>query len=223
MNTNIAARILAEHHDFHGAEPLVDIEGLSSPRVCRLLNHLVAAMDPGEAYLEIGTWKGRTLLSAALGNVGRTCIGCDKFRLWGRFTGFGLLARRELSRNIERYRGKSADVIVHAMDSRRFFYAPERVPLPVGVYFYDGDHSYPGTFHGIVAAAPYLSDKSIVIVDDWNDPTIRRATFDAIREARLQILWERSLRGDHTERGFWNGLGVFFIAKRRTPAAYPGE
>jgi hypothetical protein len=144
MNTNIASQILEENHDFADAAPLVDIEGMSSPRVCRYLNRLVASMDPGEAYLEVGTWKGRTLLSAALGNAGRVCIGCDKFRFWGRYTGLGSIARRDLLHNIDRFRGMTASIWFHDMNSRRFF-AEVHPPLPVGVYFYDGDHSYEGT------------------------------------------------------------------------------
>jgi hypothetical protein len=50
-------------------------------------------------------------------------------------------------------------------------------------------------------------------MDDWNDPVIRRATYDGIQEAGLHILWQRSLPGDHSEKGFWNGLGVFYIEK----------
>jgi hypothetical protein len=43
---------------------------------------------------------------------------------------------------------------------------------------------------------------------------IRRATFEGLRLARLRILWRRALPGDHGARGFWNGLGVFYVEKR---------
>jgi len=212
MKKNIALAVLAEHQDFADAEPLVDVTGMSSPRVCALLNALVRRMDADECYLEVGTWQGLTLLSAALGNFGRTCIGCDKFRLWGRYTGWGLTARRALGRNIGRYSGRTADILFYAMSSQRLF-AERRISSPVGVYFYDGDHSYQGTHDNLVAAAPFLSERSVVLVDDWNDPVIRAGAVDGLCDAGLRVLWKRELPGDHSRAAWWNGLAVFFVEK----------
>ncbi len=168
METNIAERVLRETDDFAGARHLVEIEGLSSPQVCNLLNRLVANMDPGEHYLEVGTWKGRTLFSAAHGNAGKVCVGCDKFRFWGKFTGPGVLAKRAFYDNMKRYAPGAAEVRFHHMTSRELF-DRALVPRPVGVYFYDGDHSYEATYHGVTAGAPLLSQRAFVVVDDWND------------------------------------------------------
>lgn len=212
MEQNIAKRILEDHHDFENATHLVDIPGLSSPRVCRFLNELVRGMDEGEQYLEIGTFKGRTLLSAAWDNGQKTCVGCDKFRFWGRFTGPGLLARRALLENVAKYRARTASIQFHAVTSRELF-DQRLVHGPVGVYFYDGDHSYEGTHHGVMAVVPYLAQRSVLVMDDYNDPVIRCATREAIAQAGLEVLWYRRLAGDHSEQGFWNGLGVFFLQK----------
>src|SRR5262245_35296777 len=100
MNPLSFSALLEAHDYFRSAKPLVDIEGLSSHRVCNLLNYLVAELGSDECYLEVGTWKGRTLMSAAFGNRGKLCIGCDRFRFWGRFTGPGCIAKRALMRNI---------------------------------------------------------------------------------------------------------------------------
>ncbi len=210
METNIADKLLRTNNDFATPRAPVDVQGMSSPRVCAFLNLLVRNMDDGEKYLEVGSWKGRTLLSAAIDNKNHTCIGCDKFRFFGRFTGFGALARRSLRKNLARYEDR-CNIEFHDTTSRRLF-AESRVTGPIGVYFYDGDHSYEGTHHGMVAAAPLLSERAIVLVDDWNDPIIRRATHAGLRDAKLLKLWHRSLDGDHSERSWWNGLGVFFVA-----------
>ncbi|MEZ4373308.1 MAG: class I SAM-dependent methyltransferase [Polyangiaceae bacterium] len=213
MQENIAAKLLEQHRDYAAAEALVDIEGLSSARVCRFLNDLVRNMAPEEHYLEVGTWKGRTLMSAAIDNPGRTCFACDKFRLVGRFTGLGCLAKQALYRNIERYQERSARVVFHHTTSARLF-REQRIPPPIGVYFYDGDHSFAGTYHGIASVEPLLASRAVVLVDDWNDPVIRGATREALRAGTLDVLWERELEGDHTEVGWWNGLGVFYVERR---------
>ena len=218
METNLARLVLEENNDFEGARHLVDVEGMSSTRICNFLNALVRRMDEGERYLEIGTWQGRTLLSAAFRNEGRLCFACDKFRVFGRWTGWGFKAKRRLYQNLERYRHQSAEIRFFQMTSRRLF-ARDRVAGPIGVYFYDGDHGYRLTRHGVVAAAPFLSRRSVVLVDDWNDHIIRVGARDGIRDAGLEILWEREFEGDRTDGGWWNGLGVFYLQRRDAPAA----
>lgn len=214
MDTNIARELLAQHRDFEDARLPVDVAGMSSAKVCSFLNRLVANMDPGERYLEIGTWKGRTLLSAALGNTDRVCVGCDHFRFWGKFTGAGFLARRELYRNIERYRRHTGEVQFYEMRSERLF-ASGLVQGSVGVYFYDGNHSGRGTYDGIVSAAPLLSRRAVLLMDDWNDPVIRDATVRALDAAGLRVAWRRDLPGTRAPDDWWNGLGVFYVERAR--------
>ena len=211
MDTNIALETLQDYRDFAGAKHLVDIPGLSSPRVCNLLNRLVGRMASGEHYLEVGTWKGRTLLSAAFHNFDRLCIGCDRFRFWGRFTGPGIIAKRALHANVRRYAREGARVELYDMPSRRLF-GEQHVRSPISVSF-DGDHSYDETFHGLTDAVPYLARKSVLLIDDYNDPIIRCAAREAIDAAGLRLLWHRELPGNHDEHGWWNGLGVFFVAR----------
>jgi hypothetical protein len=169
-------------------------------------------MAADEQYLEVGTWKGRTLLSAAFRNYQRVCIGCDRFRVWGRFTGPGALVRRALHSNIQRYQKECARIELHEMPSQRLFDEGHLRP-PIGVYFYDGDHSYSETFHGVVAAVPFLAERSVLLVDDWNDPVIRCATREAIESAGLKLLWHRALPGHHDESAWWNGLGVYWLGR----------
>ena len=217
MDSNHAADLLRETNDFADAEHLVDVPGMSSPRVCRLLNGLVARLEPGEHYLEIGSWQGRTLLSAAAGNAGRLCVACDRFRPYSRYTGLGWRARRALRRNLARHAANRAAIHFYDMRSSTFF-RRRRLEGTVGVYFYDGDHTYAGTRHAIAAAAPWLSARATVLVDDWNVRRIRAATFDGFADASVRVLWHRALHGDHTERTWWNGLGVFYVATGGTGA-----
>lgn len=210
--SNVVEKILAENNEFEGAKHLVEVEGLSDPKVCNLLNRLVAAMPADQNYLEIGTWKGLTLCSAAYGNKGKHCIACDKFRFWNKYTGWGFKARAAFNANVERYKANSATVEFHDMKSLDMF-RKGLVKGPIGIYFYDGDHSYAATRDNILAAAPLLASTSVLLVDDWRDPIIQESTRDAIRQAGLRIEWERWLGQGATGRNFWNGLGVFVLQK----------
>jgi hypothetical protein len=212
MDGDVAGRLLDETEKRRGLGPLVDIDGMSSPKVCWLLNRLVAHLPAGERYLEVGTWQGLTLLSAAYGNLDKVCIGCDKFRLWGRWTGLGWSARRAFRANLRRLRPRCGYVHLYEMTDRRLF-ARGLVQPPIGVYFYDGDHSRAGTRHGIAAAAPLLSRQAVVLVDDWNIPEVREGAREGLHDAGLSVVWERELPGDHTRSGWWNGLAVFAVAR----------
>lgn len=46
-------------------------------------------MDPGEVYLENGSWQGPAQLSAALDDHDRVCVACDRFRPFGRARAHG--------------------------------------------------------------------------------------------------------------------------------------
>lgn len=204
--------LLEDQRWIDGLKPIVEVSGLSSPKVCHLLNRLVATLDPEQCYLEVGTWQGLTLLSAAHNNPDKHCIACDKFRLWGRWTGWGYKAHKRLRQNMERYKTQSAHIDFYAMDSRRFL-SSGLINKPVGIYFYDGDHSFEGTYHGILDVVPLLADEATILVDDWNDPIIRGATLAALKDAKLEVLWEHDLDGDHSTKGWWNGLGAFYVKR----------
>lgn len=211
---NYVEKILKDNNYFAEAKHLVDVEGMSTPRVCNLLNQLVGQMDDDEVYLEIGTWKGLTLCSAAYQNQSKKCVACDKFRFLGKFTGWGFKVKNALYSNIDKFAGESANITFHHMKSMEMFQRGH-VPNNVAVYFYDGDHSYDGTYENIFAVGPHLAEKSVLLVDDWNDPIIQKATRKAIEDLELKIEWEEELEGvNQTQDGWWNGLGVFLLHKK---------
>jgi len=52
--TNLIDRILQENDDVNNAKPLVDVEGMSGPRLCNLRNRLVAYMPADQTYFPHG-------------------------------------------------------------------------------------------------------------------------------------------------------------------------
>ncbi|MEK6688394.1 MAG: hypothetical protein AABZ01_08055, partial [Gemmatimonadota bacterium] len=55
---------------------------------------------------------------------------------------------------------------------------------------------------------------AILVVDDWNGPTVREGTTAALAEGALTVLWERHFDGDGTVDGWWNGLAVFYLERQ---------
>ena len=50
---------------------LADVPGMATEHKLALLNLAAAHLGPGEAYLEVGSFKGLSLIGAMLGNPGR--------------------------------------------------------------------------------------------------------------------------------------------------------
>lgn len=191
------------------------VEGLSSPAVRHLLNNLCAPADVN--YLEVGTFKGSTLVAASFGNPGRFTAVDD-------FSEFGHMGPREDFEAVRaRFAGKcrftfhEADCWTTAL--RR------RLPRGINVYFYDGGHRFEDQYRAFTHFDPVLADPFITVVDDWNTATVREATRKAFADLGYRTLHERELFTKRWIRDlWWNGLLVAVVRKppRRGPKAATG-
>ena len=46
-------------------------------------------------------------------------------------------------------------------------FTSEKLPLPIGVSFYDAGHDERNQYVGIKLVEPFLADEALVLVDDW--------------------------------------------------------
>jgi predicted O-methyltransferase YrrM len=93
-----------------------ELFGLSSIRLKCLVNNLCAASD-NLNYLEIGTYKGSTLISALVGNPKTKAVGVDSFRYddrepkkWAPNDGIWENVKSQLYSNINRYKDPDSGV-----------------------------------------------------------------------------------------------------------------
>jgi predicted O-methyltransferase YrrM len=121
----------------------------------KILNYAVTeCLEPGEIYLEIGTYAGRSVIPALKGNKARAYV-IDNF--WD-----SKQLKPTFQRNIERFR--VADRIdLYDGDAEDF-----NQPLPgtVGVYLYDANHDRGFSHFNLEKFKPYFSKRAIIIVDD---------------------------------------------------------
>jgi hypothetical protein len=164
-----------------------------------ILNQGVRRMGAGEAYVNVGTWHGFSLLSGMAGNPDRPCIGIDNFT-------FARAPRETFEATFNRYRGPA----------HRFFdgdyrdYFANHHDGPIGLYFYDGNHDYDDQVGGLQIAEPYFADGCVIVVDDtnWDEP--HQGTYDFIAQSKREydvLLDVRTPNRFHPT--FWNGLIVF--------------
>lgn len=140
---------------------------MSQPEVGGLLNLATGFLDPDESYLEVGTARGFSLLSAARGRR-NTCAGIDNFSQYDQEG----TAKEALLKNILRF-GNGNVQFFHG-DFRSADVSGHRV----GVFYYDGNHSYKDTLEGLEWAIPHMAQTAMMMIDDYSLFDVDRAVLD---------------------------------------------
>ena len=155
------------------------VDGLSEENNLALIGLAAGHLEAGEAYVEAGTYRGRSLIAAALAGEAE-CVGIDNFS-------FDDSDPAALQANLERF-GVAARARMLDGDAAAVLRAAE-LP-PVGVFFYDADHSTEATLAAFEAAIPHLAGHALIAADNADWPKVRAAIdafVDAHAEAELAL------------------------------------
>ena len=189
-------------------DPCFDVEGMASIKKQQLLNLAFRHVGPGECYFEVGTYKGKSLISAMLHNPPIPVYACDDFSL------FDGNAFEVTMSNLRRY-GLEDKVTFYSCDFTQV-YTREKLPVPIGAYFYDGAHEEEPQYQAIKLVEPLLADEALVIIDDWrlasDSPSYAKAgTMRAIGESvhTWRLLYDLPARFNGDRAMWWNGVAVF--------------
>ena len=201
--------------DEHLARDLCpDVPGMLSLRKQQLLNMAFALIPEGEAYLEVGTYMGKSLISAMAGNYPRPVYAVDNF------SEFEENSYEVLRSYLESY-GVFDDICFCNGDFREVLGAGI-VTTPIGLYFYDGSHDCESQYVAMKLVEPFLADEALILVDDWryapdSRSFAREGTLQAVAESdgRMKLLYELPARFNGDLGMWWNGLGV--LSYRREP------
>ncbi|NUM54937.1 MAG: class I SAM-dependent methyltransferase [Candidatus Hydrogenedentes bacterium] len=191
----------------HKLDLCPDVDGKLSLKKQQLLNLAFGFLDAGEAYFEVGTYQGKSLISAMIENAPRPVFACDNFSQFDDNT------LETLQKNLSKY-GLSDRVTFFNCDFLEA-YTASKLTLPIGLYFYDGAHDYTSQYEAIKRVEPFLSDEALVLVDDWrhdfdSDSLAKDATLQAAAEStgNWTLLYELPARFNGDRAMWWNGVGV---------------
>ena len=176
------------------------VGGLARENNLALLNLAASLLGEDESYVEVGTYKGLSLIAAALGNAGEF-VGIDDFSL-----GEGSLEL--VTRNLELHLGGSAALARIGILSGDAFELLPDLDRRVGVYYYDAAHDYEPQLRGLRLAEPHLVAGALMIVDDTDWERVDRAVADYLA---AQPRARRLLAVDGKDRGqpwWWEGMQV---------------
>lgn len=197
--------VLAAHPVDRRFARVVDaVPGMTTEHTLTLLNLAVARMAPGEAYLEVGSYKGRSLAGALLDRTAVHAVAIESFREFGTHPDEGvagvLATLREFgcADNVRFLRGDAFRLLDSAPGDLR-----------VGVYFYDGAHSRVAQYLGLAMAEPLLADTALVVVDDASWPQVASATRSYVdRHPGYRLLFDLAAEIDFDPR-WCNGVKVY--------------
>ena len=182
------------------AAVLAEIDGLTQPNNLALLNLAATCLEPGETYVEVGTFKGTSLIATLQGNENKDVVAIDDFSLQKG-------SREQLDANLRRFGLEQTPTILEgsvfelvpggALGERR-----------VGVWYYDAAHDYESQVKGLQIVEPWLVPGALLIVDDSDWERVARAIDDylAAQSRARRILSVDG--GDFDAPHWWCGMQV---------------
>lgn len=192
-------------------------EGMATENVGFILNYAVSLMEPGECYFEIGTWKGRTLSYAMLGNTEKEFYACDNFsQFTQRRRWYWPLREPEPKRSLNRVLRNASPTCRVAFFEGDFRGVLSSFGKVIGVYFNDGGHTFKDQFDGLEMALLHMAPESLIVVDDTNpcepgvnDSEAREATAQWLKlHPDWQLLFDLQAPSPPRHAGWGNGVQV---------------
>lgn len=193
---------------------ITQMQGMSGLKTRHFYNN-ICSME-GARYLEIGVWKGSSLCSAMCGNSMKV-VAIDNF---SEFSG-GVYGnpRGEFLTNFEKYKGDNDATFI---DADCWTIDPKSFGTTFNIYMYDGNHTETSHYEALNHYIECLADEFIYLVDDWNCSHIRDGTLNAIKENKLDIVFQKEIftsgnPGIQQGHNDWhNGISIFVLKSHRT-------
>jgi predicted O-methyltransferase YrrM len=199
--TKSLTQAIAGNYDSDFLRVVESIHCMSTPRVYAVLNACVGAMEPGELYVEVGTYQGGSLISALLGNTARA-IGVDSYEEFQQTNNY-----ETTFNNLKRF-GVADRVVLNKTGFQNFF-SNRWADFRIQVYYYDGAHGYEVQLAGMEAAWRFLAPGALIVVDDYTYPEVTLAVnqfmANHINDVKFQFMFDPIQSTDET---WWNGCVV---------------
>jgi predicted O-methyltransferase YrrM len=180
-------------------EILDAVPGLARANNLALLNLAASHLDEGESYVEVGTFRGTSLIAAMLDNEGKGFVAVDDFS-------FRDGSRDLLVRNLASFGLTGASILEG--DAFELLRNGALTGTTAGVYYYDAAHTYEQQLDGLLLAEPYLAPEALLIVDDTDWEYVAAATRDYLaRRPNARLLVEIPGK-DRGAPAWWEGVQV---------------
>jgi len=169
------------------------VPNLAEENNLALVDLAAALLEPGESYVEAGTYMGASLIAAMRGNEGRDFVALDNFAFDETIEVKGRTlpgtTRAKLEANLDRFGVRGATILEG--DTLELLRGGALGDRRVGVFYYDASHAYEDTVGALRAVEPYLADHALLLVDDYDWDEVGRATRDYVEgQPKARMLLE---------------------------------
>ena len=159
--------------------------------------------------MEIGVWKGSTLISSLYENT-NFGYAIDDWR--------GDLNEEDVRNSFLMNTNNFGLTNLKLIEKDCFDVDLSEIDNKINIFFYDGDHSAEATEKSLTYFYPVFADEFLYIVDDydWTNPIF--GVSDGIKESHLEVIYEKHLWSNcmNDADSWWNGLGIFIFKKNNT-------
>lgn len=188
---------------------LAAVPNLAEENNLALVALAASLLEPGESYVEAGTFLGASLIAASRGNPVADLVAIDDFGfepLSVRGRDLPAASRSALEANLERFGVHAATILEgDALEVLRSGSLAERT---VGVFYYDACHDTEVTIECLRLVEPHLAERALLIVDDSDWDRVRQAVGDYLAgQPRARMLVEIA-GADHGQPWWWEGMVV---------------
>jgi len=192
------------------------LSGFSGAKILSLLKNLAEVIVSKETTsLEVGVYRGLTLLSVAGSVPDHEVYGIDNFAFFDKDgRNLDIINERMNLLNIRNARIINED-FEDALENLEKFTPAKKT----GLYFIDGPHDYRSQLMSLLLIKPWLTEDAVIIVDDCNYRHVRQANRDFLMTNReYKLIFQAytkahpdNLKADErkeAEAGWWNGINV---------------
>jgi len=179
------------------------VPNLATENTLAVVSLAASLLEPGESYVEAGTYMGASLIAAARGSGDADLVAIDKFS-FGAMSVAGrdlpAASREALEANLERFGVDSATILEgDALDVLR---GDALAGRRIGVFYYDACHEYDVQLEALRLVERHLTDQALVLVDDSDWPKVRQALDDYLagQPHARELL---TIGGSDTGRPWW--------------------
>lgn len=180
---------------------LLKIESMSTYAMGHLINQICKNLSSKQLYLNIGCWKGFSLIA---GMIDTSCkvIGVDDF---SQFSG----PKDEFLKNFYKYKKENIHQFFEE-DYKVFFKNFKKSNKKIDFYFYDGEHSYKNQYENLEIADYFLNEGAIIMIDDINFSEVENGSKDFVNKysSKYEIIKEVKTFNNHCHPSFWNGMMI---------------
>lgn len=190
-------------------------DGLSGNKLLNFLINSSSLMKKDEVYLEIGVFQGYTLINNGLSNKNKVFFGIDNFSDVNKDMNNEKIVRSRISennlKNTNLIKGDFKNILLNLKK-----YIGER---KISVLFIDGPHDYRSQFLCLEYSKEFLSNNSVIIIDDSNFNHVRRANKDWLKaNKQFKLIFEKYykkhpkisslLEKKELKNEWWNGVNI---------------